>query len=146
MADNIYRNRQRTSTKNGILKSDAVLQFAKMCHKFRANYIQDINGILGDPAFESEIKKIPGQKSGISLRYFYKLTVGDNFVKPDRMIRRFIHCAIGHLPSVNEAQEGILGAHKLLVLKYPHLTPALLDTLIWKYQRNKTKRKRPSCK
>lgn len=146
MTNKVYKNRQRTSTYNGILKSEAVLQFAEVCHKFHVNYLQDIDVILSDPAFENEIMKIPGQNSGVSLRYFYKLTVGGEFVKPDRMIRRFIQCATGRLPNTDEAQEGILGAHKLLVTKYPHLMPSVLDTLIWKYQRNKKKRQGTNCR
>ena len=45
MAQNIYQNRQRTSTRNGILKAEAVFLFAKILLKFDVNYYQDVNKI-----------------------------------------------------------------------------------------------------
>lgn len=42
----VFNNRQRTSTCNGILKTDAVLRFAKVLKKFNIEYLQDINKII----------------------------------------------------------------------------------------------------
>ena len=70
MADNVYKNRQRTSTRNGILKAEAVLKFAKVLQTFGVEYFQDLAKVISDPKFDSALRAIPGQKSGISIQYF----------------------------------------------------------------------------
>ncbi|HXG21430.1 MAG TPA: hypothetical protein VNN62_20445 [Methylomirabilota bacterium] len=137
MAKIVYQNLQRTSTRNGILKSEAVLRFSETLLQFGVNYLQDVNKIVGDPNFESAITKIPGQRSGLSLRYFYMLVGSEEYVKPDRMIIRFIRSIIGKSPSIEEAHDIIVGTCEILKKEHPHLTPRLLDHLIWKYQREK---------
>jgi len=135
MAEKIYQNKQRTSTRNGILKAEAAYRFAGVVQKFGGEYLQDVDIILGDEAFEKEIARIPGQSSGLSTRYFYMLVGDENFIKPDRMIRRFIQAAIGRDLSMQECQELLLAAHTELVRDYPLLTPRSLDHEIWLYQR-----------
>lgn len=135
MATQVYQNRQRTSTRNGILKSDAVLRFSKVLAWFEVNYFQDVDRILDNPDFESHIMQIPGQASGLSLRYFYMWVGGEHHIKPDRMITRFIQSAIGRSPSIQDSYEIITGACEILAKNYPHLTPRVLDNLIWQYQR-----------
>jgi hypothetical protein len=131
----IYRNRQRTSTRNGILKSEAVLLFARVLRRFEVNYFQDIRKVIGNPEFEANIAEIPGQRSGISTRYFYMLVGSDDYIKPDRMVARFIRAAIQQTLSVETSHELIVGAQQVLAKDYLHLTPRLLDYLIWQYQR-----------
>lgn len=95
MAKQVYQNRQRTSTRNGILKAEAILRFAQITHEYGVEYLQDVEKILGNAEFEAEITHIPGQRSGISLRYFYMLAGSEDFIKPDRMINRFVCEATG---------------------------------------------------
>jgi hypothetical protein len=135
MADEVYRNHQRTSPVSGILKSEAVFLFSQVLSRFGVNYFQDTGKILGLPEFESEIRQIPGQHSGISLRYFYMLIGSDDFIKPDRMIKRFLYLAMGLNLTDEECQEAIVEACRLLKQEYPTITPRLLDNLIWNYQR-----------
>jgi hypothetical protein len=117
------------------LKSEAVLRFSQVLQSFGVEYLQDVGKIIGDPAFEQQIQNVPGQASGISLRYFYMLVGTDSFIKPDRMIVRFIQTAINKTFSVQQSHDSIVGACKLLAVKQPNLTPRLLDNLIWRYQR-----------
>lgn len=138
MAEKVYQNKQRTSTRNGILKAEAVYRFAKIVQSFGVEYLQDVDKILGNELFESEIAKIPGQSSGLSTRYFYMLAGDENFIKPDRMIRRFIYSAIQRDLSFDQCQEMLVAAHAELVKEYPGLTPRSLDHQIWLYQRQAT--------
>ena len=69
LTENIYQNRQRTSPKGGILKSEAVILFLEILQKFKIEKLSDIDKICNCEQFEIEIKKIPGQNSGISLGY-----------------------------------------------------------------------------
>jgi hypothetical protein len=134
MANQVYQNRQRTSTRNGILKADAVWRAALLLHGHGVEVLQDVDRIIGERDFEAKFQAIPGQASGISLRYFYMLAGSDDYVKPDRMISRFIRSATNKNLSVEEMHQAIVSAVKILSAEYPHLTPRLLDNLIWNYQ------------
>ena len=138
MAEKVYQNKQRTSTRNGILKAEAVYLFAKVVQSFGVEYLQDVGLILGNESFELKVAKIPGQSSGLSTRYFYMLAGDENFIKPDRMIRRFIYSAIQRDLSLDECQELLVEAHAELVKEYPSLTPRSLDHQIWLCQRQAT--------
>lgn len=135
LTDKVYQNRQRTSTRNGILKSESVLRFSRVLHQHGIKYMQDIDRLIGQTPFEEEIQKIPGQASGICLRYLYILTGSPDHVKPDRMILRFIQSALGKAVSADQGSSYIIEASKILQRDYPTLTPAILDNQIWNYQR-----------
>jgi hypothetical protein len=135
MTERVFQNRQRTSARSGILKTEAVLRFSKVLSRFGVEYLQDVQKVIGNLGFEAEIKKIPGQRSGISLRYFYMLVGEKNYIKPDRMITRFVEQVTGKSYSAEEITRLFIGACDLLVKDYPNLTPRMLDNLIWNYQR-----------
>lgn len=131
----IFQNRNRTSPKNGILKTDAVFEFAMVLKKYKIEYFQDINNIYGNNNLITDIKNIPGQKSGISLKYFLMLAGDDNMIKPDRQIIAFLESVLKQKVGLNEAQVILEKCCTLLRTKYQHLTPRLLDYQIWLYQR-----------
>jgi hypothetical protein len=79
---------------------------------------------------------IPGQHSGISLRYFYMLVGDSSFIKPDRMIKRFLFAATGENLSDDACQSALEGACRELAKDHAGLTPRALDSLIWNFQRN----------
>ena len=137
LAESIFKNKQRTSTRNGVLKSEAVIRFAEILQKFGGEYFQNRDNFIGKNEFEREIRKLPGQKSGISVRYFYMLAGSNDFIKPDRMINRFIEERTGKKLSISESQELIEKTQKILSKEYDNLTPRLLDNLIWNFQRNR---------
>lgn len=136
LTENIYKNRQRTSTKNGILKSEAVIQFLKILQKFEVNKLSDVTKIISSKEFEKEIKEIPGQKSGISLTYFYMLAGSDDLIKPDRMIIRFLENISGEKVSLTDCQIILAEVSKRLQKNGFTITPKILDNLIWNYQRD----------
>lgn len=135
ITDKFYSSRNRTSSRNGILKSEAVFKFAKVLKDNGINYFQDLPSRIGDSRLENAIKEIPGQKSGISTVYFYMLAGEENLIKPDRMVIRFIESYIGRKVDAKEAASLILSTCEILVNKFPNLTPRLLDHEIWKFQK-----------
>ena len=139
----IFRNRQRTSTKSGILKSEAVLRFASVLCKFGVNYFQDISKVISDEMFEKEIMNIPGQTSGLSLGYFFMLSGSNEFIKPDRMVLRFLEAALERRVSPGKAKELVTKTVSNLRSSYHGLTPRLLDNEMWKFQRGKPVNKVP---
>nr|WP_284929296.1 hypothetical protein [Bacillus subtilis] len=118
------------------MKAEAVYMFCKVLNKYNVNYFQDVKKLYGNDKFEKDIKAIPGQKSGISLVYFYMLAGDDHWIKPDRMIVRFLEKAIQRKVKIEEAQSILVGATNILAEKYPNITPRLLDYQIWNYERN----------
>jgi hypothetical protein len=137
MARCVYQNRQRTSTRNGILKAEAVLKFAKVLQTFGVEYFQDLSKVINDPAFDSALCTIPGQGSRISIQYFWMLAGSENFVKPDRMVVRFLEDVLSRKVSVEEASELLQGASNHLLKDFWNMNPRLLDHEVWKYQRSK---------
>ena len=140
LANDIFDNHQRTSTRNGILKAEAVIKFAKVLSKYDVNYFQDIAAkIENNKSFEIDIKNIPGQRSGLSLNYFYMLTGNENKIKADRMIKRFLAKPIGREPdtiSISCTQNAF--ERLLLVLNDNRIRSVRhLDNIIWDYQKNK---------
>jgi hypothetical protein len=135
IASEVFKNRQRTSTRNGILKAEAVLRVAETLLKYGVNDLRDMKAVIKKAAFESDYKMIPGQASGISLRYLYMLTGLVTEIKPDRMVIRFIEAAIRRSVSVDECHPLVVSACELLKSENPDLSPRDLDNAIWQFQR-----------
>lgn len=133
-----FRNRQRTSPRGGILKADAVYRFASALRRHKVEFFQDVPGAADNEALAGEIRSIPGQGSGLSLGYFWMLAGSDDNVKPDRMVLRFLSAVLGRAVRVDEAQRLLRAATTRLRPKHPHLTPRLLDFVVWNYQREET--------
>ena len=90
MAKDVFRNRQRTSTRSGILKAEATFRFAKALQHFGLETFVDVlkSGLRND--LRQAIKTTPGQSSGLSYAYFLILAGNQNGVKADRMVIRFV--------------------------------------------------------
>ena len=132
-ADKVFCNHQRTSARNGILKADAVVKFAKVLQEQGIENLEDFRAIGLSEQVEQEIMRIPGQKSGLSLRYFYMLAGDDDYAKPDRHVLRFIKRHAGLSVGIQEAQELLQKTVGILKAKHPHMTVRLLDYAIWDY-------------
>lgn len=132
-ADSVFQNHQRTSSRNGILKTDAVLRFAKVLQRYGVETFADLLDNKLTTAAEREIKTIPGQRSGLSLQYFYMLAGADELAKPDRHVLKFLEQCTGEQHSMAAAQELLTEAVAVLKAKYPDLTVRLLDYTIWDY-------------
>ncbi len=135
MTTEIFANRQRTSTRSGILKAEAAWRFASTLRLHLVEYLQDVAHQPPRNSLEQDIRSIPGQGSGISLQYFWMLAGSDDLVKPDRMIIRFLETSLERTVQIDEAQLLLTYAASELKLIYPRLTPRLLDFKIWQYQR-----------
>jgi len=137
MASEVFRNLQRTSTRNGILKAEAVRLFSEVVRTQKVEYLTDAISLVNNAEFEGAILSIPGQRSGISLRYFYMLVGSDDFVKPDRMIQRFLQASTGEKNiSPDLACKIVQESCRILQNSHPNITPRVLDSIIWKFQRS----------
>lgn len=133
MAEDLFENRQRTSTRNGILKAQAIYEFASILYKYNINFYGDIEKLYKDKNVHRKLKNIKGQNSGISLNYFFMLTGDENKVKPDRHIINYFKEATGKNLSHYEIE--ILMGKSVSTLKNinSNLTIRSLDHAIWAY-------------
>jgi tetratricopeptide (TPR) repeat protein len=124
-------NRQRTSSRNGILKAEAVWMTAAVLLGYEIKTLKDL---ASRPLVEvrRDWITVPGQASGLSWDYFLML-VGFEGVKADRMVLRFIADALGEPAiSIREAKRLAGGAAQRLGVSLTKL-----DYQIWKYQRTR---------
>jgi hypothetical protein len=128
------RNHQRTSSRNGILKAEAVLHEARILEHESVAVPADLAGASEERLqhLQARWSAVPGQASGISWRAFCML-VGLAEVKPDRMIRRYVATALGR---PGETAVGVEEARDLVMATAAHLgvSPRDLDYAIWSYQ------------
>lgn len=87
-------NKQRTSTRGGILKSDAVLRHCRVFLDHDINTLGDIPGLFADTgrfgAVDKALRRIPGEGGhGIRRNYLWMLVGQDDLIKPDRMVLRW---------------------------------------------------------
>lgn len=136
LASHLFESRHRTSPKNGILKAEAVVRFMQVLTQFGVEHLEDVSKVTDSVAFERAIKAIPGQTSGICLKYFLMLAGDSELIKPDRMIIRFLESALNRPVSLHEAVGLVRRACDELKHKYDFMTPKILDNLIWQYQRS----------
>lgn len=138
-ANLLFENNQKTSTKNGILKADAVKRFATVLQNNGIQKLGDIRTASAETIsdIESDIKTIPGQKSGISFSYFLMLSGDDSHMKIDRWLLRFVGDALGvaHYNNILQAYTDLIAVCEELKKIYPKLTPRLLDHTIWSYMK-----------
>ncbi len=133
LATNLFGNHQRTSSRSGILKAEAVQQFATALMEAGIDDFSDINeGCL--TRAEALVRKIPGQASRISFDYFRMLAGDDTLIKPDRMVQRYIAKAFDEVPQQvgpDKARALLQGAAQLLVQRGQDWSPRRLDYAIW---------------
>lgn len=143
----ILENKQNTSSKNGILKSEACYEIAKILRDEKIETLADIKPIINknDDKYyklKEAICNVKGQSSGIMFKYFCMLSGDENTCKPDRWIKDFL-CEI-KMDRIKDDNDEIIKlfqeACKELKTRYPNITPRYLDYKIWSYQRNKSKR------
>ena len=135
-------NYQRTSTRNGILKAQAIREAAQVMIDHVIFTTDDLKSrhTAQTAAFagtETAWKAIRGQGSGITWTYCQMLA-GIEGVKPDRMIRRFVATAL-EIRSVDADYAGQLVTRAALRLAEKHgagaVTLGRLDYAIWSYER-----------
>lgn len=131
--DTIFINRQRTSSKNGILKAEACYRFGKVLLSHGADYLQDVPPLAATTAFQQDVRAIPGQKNALS--YFFILCGLHDFVSPGRWVSGFVERSVGRAVRSEDAQRLVALASARLQNRYPHLTPAQLDHCIWLNER-----------
>jgi hypothetical protein len=131
-ARHVLRNRQRTSTRSGILKAEAVHRAARSLTvemiQIDQPTIETVDDLLAAPdlgASERAWRAVQGQGSGVTWRYLLMLA-GVPGVKPDRMILRFVTRVLDRPIGREEAIVVVTAAAECL-----GLTSTQADHVIW---------------
>ena len=129
-------NRQRTSSKSGILKADAFLRYLQVFQQFGVDTYQDVNRLVEEnPAFEAAIRQIPGQN--VAVDYFFMLAGDTDGVKVDTHHRRFVRNAVGRDLPADEVKELFRQAVQYYRQHgYPQMTARHLDHIVWSWQKS----------
>lgn len=88
-------NLQRTSTRGGILKAEAVLWHCRLFRESGVETLEQAIELMGVEERFSELdralRSIPGEGSyGIRRGYLWMMIGNDNLIKPDRMVLRWL--------------------------------------------------------
>ncbi|WP_199584099.1 hypothetical protein [Blastococcus sp. TF02A-30] len=91
----VARNRQRTSTRSGITKAQAVLGYIRVLLEHGVCDLADANRALGTApllaSIENGMRRVRGEgRYGIRRGYFWMLCGDDGRIKPDRMVLRWL--------------------------------------------------------
>lgn len=131
LANEVFDNRGRTSTRNGILKADAAVRYAKILAGAGIHRIGDVNALLDSPrqleAVELQLGTVPGHGKGARLNYLWMLAGFDHYVKPDRMILRWLQTHLQRSVRAPEARELLTNVAERL-----ECTTWELDHAIWR--------------
>ena len=129
-------SRHRTSSRNGILKIEAVYEIARILQMHSINTVEDFRDYPDHNTLDKEICSVRGQRSGIMLKYLYMLAGDKNKCKLDRVLRAFVAKYYPNL-SDDEIIELLNNTVSELKEERSDLTLRLLDCAIWKETRKK---------
>lgn len=133
----LLNNFQRTDTHdNSILKSEAFMLFLQVMQRFNVETCEDIARMVDDQEFQSTIKSIRGQSSGLTLEYLFILARIESYVKVDRHITRFAQMATGKIDLTKEQIINLVRTASKYMAYQNHngMNARWLDHLIWTYQ------------
>lgn len=87
-------NKQRTSTRGGVTKARAAIEYARILSSHGVDTLADAAAVLDDSnrlaLIEEELSRVKGDgQNGIRRGYLWMLVGDDNRIKPDRMILRW---------------------------------------------------------
>ena len=130
----VVRNNQRTSTKGGILKSEAVIQYAMTLQEHGLVTLEEVAGASEKDlaTADAALRKVPGDGShGIRRGYLWMLTGRDDLVKPDRRIMRWLR-ANGFEGDPQAARATLHALSQELSTADRPVSPWMLDNAIWR--------------
>jgi hypothetical protein len=134
-------NGQRTSTRGGIEKAEAVLRYAHILTNHGAVDLTGVADLMDDPQRWSDtnldLAAVPGEGAhGVRRGYLWMLCGSDDVSKPDRMILRWL-ARHGIRATPTQARTTIEDAANELTVRLGRpVTAWMVDHAIWTAQRS----------
>lgn len=129
-------NRNRTSSRNGITKAAAAIQYATILAKSGVNTRADAVRLLSrGPGLDVnvQLRSVRGEGSGARRAYLWMLAGSDDTVKPDRMLMRFL-ARHGTNATLWNASEVIRAVAVRLSTPERPVTAWMVDHAIWTHE------------
>lgn len=131
----VLRNRQRTSPRGGVLKTEAALAYGAVLQRNGLLRLADVGRALADDAriraAEAQLARVPGHgANGVRVGYLWMLAGSDDVIKPDRMVLGWLTALLGRSPSAPEARTLLSAASADL-----GVTAWQVDHAMWNAQR-----------
>ena len=140
-------NMQRTSTRAGITKAEAVLRYADILIEHKVADLRQAEGLLaGDEgrwgAVNRDLMSVPGEGAwGIRRGYLWMLCGHDDIIKPDRMVLRWLARYNGHADGKTARVILAEVAQQLSQRQARPVTSWMVDHAIWKAERSRHARR-----
>lgn len=133
----VFNNKQRTSTKNGILKAEAVIRFIKILYLRGIETKRDLLAYPNRDSLLEEIKTIEGQTKGTTFDYLLMLSGDKGVFKKDRHIENFF---IKYFNVTDISYDNLKCEFEkqleVVIKKYPDYNIRTLDSVIWNFMSN----------
>lgn len=135
-------NHQRTSTRGGILKSEAVLEHCRVFLDHNVNVLEDVPGLFADAerfaAVDKALRSIRGEGGhGIRRNYLWMVVGQDDLIKPDRMVLRWFGRQ-GVILDPTGARDAIAALVPLVSARVGHKVTAWeIDHAMWQSARRR---------
>lgn len=134
-ARDVLGNRQRTSSRSGVLKAEAAVRYARVLVDAGVECYADVPGLFADDGrldhVAAQLRSVPGNgASDVRLGYLWMLLGDENVIKPDRMVLRWLSRATGASVTAEGARVLLADAAEAL-----DCTPWALDHAIWNAER-----------
>lgn len=130
VASAILRNRNRTSSRGGVLKAAAARQISQTLVDHGVETLADVSDMLTDldrtKAVEKALSDVPGHGSGVRTSYIWMTAGDDHHVKPDRHVLGWLTQKLGRHVGVTEARALLIAVANAL-----DTTPWSVDHAIW---------------
>ncbi len=107
LAVELFGNKQRTSSKKGVLKAQAVMEAMKILKVTGIDTIDDFNKFSNKELIKSKWLKIKGQSSGTTWRYLCMLTGNQTEFKDDTHIYNFFIRKLSYTLIANNDYENL---------------------------------------
>lgn len=133
LAKDIFKSHLMTKTKGGVLRSQAVVEWAKIMQKAKVETIDDLINLYANQDIGNRLQMVSGQESGISYRRLLQIAGDDMFIKVERYHIDFINDAINQIVDGTEAIKLLKGAVIGLSDRFVGLELKDLDYVIWNH-------------
>lgn len=133
-------NRQRTSSRGGIPKTEAALRYARILVNHHVADLGQAEQVLLEETqlaqLDAALTAVPGDGAhGVRRGYLWMLCGNDDVIKPDRMVLRWL-ARHGEQVDANRAREVVSQVARQLTQRLGRpVTPWMVDHAIWEAER-----------
>lgn len=132
-ADELNNHWRAWQSKTAPYKTEVILGASQLLQRSGVQTREDLKAALASPHDHDRIKSewlaLPGQRSGLTWRYFL-MNSGMPGIKADRMITRWVNRAVDRMVSPTEAEAILLAVAEQMDVDARHL-----DHAVWTAQR-----------